>query len=133
MQPRSCDIPIASGGRTRDLQSLSSFFKTQSAEVAKLHDTYLLLVDRSESIKRFVESKKIDIRFTGEGGFRVCERYLHSAVSSFRCIACASVIDKDVPHHLRREREKLRPALPLYARLVDKAQECFMDKRRGLK
>lgn len=52
--------------------------------------------------------------------------------ATFLAITIPDVIEKDAPHHMRRDREKVRPVLPHNMSLTIETDVRFVDNRGGL-
>jgi hypothetical protein len=86
-------------------------------------------IESGKFVERRVEVEHVDFGWIHHR-LDVLQRYPLTAVA-LRGSATARVVDKDAPHHVRRNRKEVRAVLPPDLPLVDELQIRFVDKGRG--
>jgi hypothetical protein len=92
-------------------------FDSKPTEIAQLNNPALSRIDSFQRTQRLVEPEKV---FGLAGGDRgsIIQRNLDCASTPFVACVCARVIDEEVTHHLRADREKVCAILPFKSVLL---------------
>src|SRR4051794_5086778 len=110
--PGAGEVPVAADSAWRDLQDLSNLFIIKAAKIAEFEHFGLARSELREGRKCVVQSDDGTVR-PGRGEAGLIEIYTHVAPAAFVCVPCARGIHQNSPHHLPRDREKLRAVPPL--------------------
>ena len=131
-EPRLRRLPIARNRRPRNPEDQRHFLFRQSTEVPEFHDSGESLVDCRELGERLIQIQECAVgRFNRE--HRLMEQDPPTRLLPFLRPMGSRVIDKDSPHHLRRNTKKLRAVLPVCAVLRRQAHVGLIDEGRRLK
>ena len=113
-------------------ENLADFLLSQPAKVAQFHDAALARVESREPAQRVIQSAEIG------GAVRrryhcLIERDRSQAAAAFEVPSGPGEIHEDASHRLRRERKKMRAALPPHVPGIDEPQVCLIDERGGVR
>jgi hypothetical protein len=92
----------------------------------------LTRLEFGEFSQSLIQQQQLALARDGCVGFSA-KRDLNGSAGPFRSEMLARVIDKDAPHHLRRNDEELPAILPRQPILPREPQVGFMNQRRRLK
>ena len=93
------------------------------------HNLCQPFIQLREPIERAIQGDHIQV--SGLGNRHPFIQRNLQAFAPLRCISRSRMIDKDTAHHLRRDSEKVRTALPIHI-LIDQSQIRFVDQGRAL-
>ncbi len=132
MEPGSSDIPVACDGRARNLHYIRRLVEREAAEISKLDDPNLLIVDAFKPVESLVQCQQVEVNL-GRFGIKIGERDFKDIPAAFFTLFCTGMIDQYVAHNFRRKCKKPRATVPTAFLVVYKANVRFVDKCRGLK
>jgi len=131
MQPGPGDGPIALGRGGRHLQGLRRFGDRQTGEELDFDETTEAWIDRIEVGQCLVQRKHVDRGLLGQWCV-VGESHDFHVAAAFSGVPSARLIDQDLPHQTRGEREKVRPVAQLDAIEINQPQVRLVNERRRL-
>src|SRR5580658_609124 len=131
MQPNARGGPLPLGGSRRDVDDAGGFFNGESAEKAQLDDLRLARIELGETLHGGIEADDVEVDRGLRAGLLLEHDYERSA-STLSRVARASVVDKDLPHHLRGQRKEVSAVLQLSRLAAHQAKVCLMDESSGL-
>ena len=130
-QPGTRRTPLALHRRRRGPENLRGFFNGQATEVPKLHQLALFRVELAQPGEGVVQGDQVDVA-VGSWCDALVERHHATPAAPLGGVALARVVHENAAHHLRRDAEEVRPALPLNPILVDQPKIRLIDQRRWL-
>ena len=113
------------------MEGASGLFDGKTAEKAKFDDFGLDGVELGESVKGVVESKQFQGARRGKAEIFL-NGDMDDAGTALGCVALAGVVDQDAADHLAADGEEMGAVLPLDFRVLDKAEEGFVDQGGAL-
>src|SRR5215471_5836699 len=94
------------------MKDVGNFFDAQTAEITKLDDAALTLVDGGKVLERAIEGDQIDgRRFPGVSGY-VDHGHLPRPAATLPVTARAGVVDQHAPHQTGRDADEMGPVIP---------------------
>ncbi len=126
-EPKAGRAPITDDGARGDIEGARGFFDGKTAEKAKLDDFGLDGVELGESVKGVVESNQFQGARRGMTEIFV-NGDMDDAGAALGGVALAGVVDQDAADHLAADGEEMGAVLPLDFRVLDKAEEGFVDQ-----
>ena len=130
-KPRPSHFPIAHHRFRRHFEHLRGLFHAEAAEEAELDDLRSAGVRPGQSVQRVIERH----HFTGSHRKEIDGQvHIHKRGSgaALRGGLPAGPVDKDSPHHARRDGKKVRSMLPIDLMHIHQAQIRLVDQVGGL-
>ena len=128
-------MPVEFDKPGRNVQHMRGFFDSQTAEESQFHDATLTLIQLFQPHQCLVEREKIDGRCevrVGSGRVAVNQRDALALAAALARVVALSMMNKNPPHGLRRDRVEVCPSLPLHTVLVDEFEIRFVHQRGRL-
>jgi hypothetical protein len=132
VKPGSRYSPVALYGPHAYIQGNGDLFFGETGDKTHFNNSRLTGIDSFEAVERFVQCQELHCSAI-DADRQIRESHLEVRVRPFFGLASPGVIDENAPHHSCGYGEKVGPAFPVNAILVDQSDVNLMDQISGLK
>jgi len=127
MQPDLGTTPVASHRDRRDLEHRGSFVDAEATKEPHFDDLHLAGIDARERIQCVIERDEVEVIISAHHDDRFVERDMPHAATALDVVA-SRMLNKDAPHQLRADGEKMRTILPLHPGVIHQSHIRFIDQ-----